>query len=133
MPIHDWTRVPESIVLAFHHAWIAALTDILNGGLLPSRYYALAQRPDERPGLAAYDLDAGPPGEDSWRDDERADGTESVCEGGDHRLQKSSVVVRHTADDAIAAIIDIVTPGDKASMRTCNAFVHRGLELTEAG
>ena len=35
MPMHDWTRVPAGIFHAFHHAWISAISDSLNGGILP--------------------------------------------------------------------------------------------------
>jgi hypothetical protein len=44
MPLHDWTRVDTEIFHAFHHGWSSALGDLLNAGLLPDEYYALAQR-----------------------------------------------------------------------------------------
>ena len=31
MPMHDWTKVDDGIFHAFHHFWISALTDVLNG------------------------------------------------------------------------------------------------------
>src|SRR5262249_20574694 len=89
------------------------LADLLNGGLLPSRSYALIRRADGRPGPAVYDLHALPPVEDSRSDDERAEGAKSLWNADDHRLQKSSVVVRHTVGDGIAAVIEILTPGLK--------------------
>lgn len=36
MPMHDWTLVPAGIFHAFHHRWISAINDALNGGLLPN-------------------------------------------------------------------------------------------------
>lgn len=36
MPMHDWTRVEAGIFHAFHHRWISALSDTLNGGTLPA-------------------------------------------------------------------------------------------------
>src|SRR5436190_22131871 len=44
MPIHDWTRVSAGTFHAFHHAWIAELQRALNGGVLPSDDYALAEQ-----------------------------------------------------------------------------------------
>lgn len=67
MPTHDWTRVSAGIFHHFHLEWIGDLSRVLNRGLLPPDYYALAeqfaggfgpdvltlQRPDR--GLAALD------------------------------------------------------------------------------
>jgi hypothetical protein len=44
MPLHDWTRVDAGIFHAFHVAWIPELQRVLNGGLLPEGYYALAEQ-----------------------------------------------------------------------------------------
>src|SRR5947207_14376396 len=44
MPMHDWTKVPAGIYHAFHHRWISALSDELNGGKLPEDYYALPEQ-----------------------------------------------------------------------------------------
>jgi hypothetical protein len=46
MPIHDWTRVDEGIFHDFHHEWISAIKRVLNAGVLPSEYYALAEQAD---------------------------------------------------------------------------------------
>ena len=40
MPLHDWTRVGAGVWHAFHLGWIAEIQLALNGGLLPSNYYA---------------------------------------------------------------------------------------------
>jgi len=44
MPVHDWTRVDPGTFHDFHTRWIAHLTEALNGGLLPSGYYAMAEQ-----------------------------------------------------------------------------------------
>ena len=44
MPMHDWTKVEAGIFHAFHHRWISALSDVLNGGRLPADYYALPEQ-----------------------------------------------------------------------------------------
>ena len=41
MPVHDWSRVGPGIFHHFHGKWIVAISDALNGGLLPEDYYAL--------------------------------------------------------------------------------------------
>lgn len=40
MPLHDRTCVPAGTVDDFHLAWIAAIRNVLNDGLLPAEYYA---------------------------------------------------------------------------------------------
>ena len=44
MPIHDWTRVTAGTWHAFHLSWISEIRKPLNGGLLPSSYYAQAEQ-----------------------------------------------------------------------------------------
>src|SRR5262249_12484734 len=44
MPIHDWTRVLDSTFHAFHSQWGGRLVAALNGGLLPSGYYAMPEQ-----------------------------------------------------------------------------------------
>lgn len=41
--IHDWTRGGPGAWHDFHYGWIAEIRRQLNGGLLPDRYYALAE------------------------------------------------------------------------------------------
>lgn len=64
MPIHDWTRVNAGLFHHFHQRWISAISDTLNAGLLPERYYALTEqpaggcirtRPRSRPGRGRWD------------------------------------------------------------------------------
>ena len=44
MPIHDWTRVTAGIFHDFHLSWVAEIKRRLNQGILPPRYYALAEQ-----------------------------------------------------------------------------------------
>src|SRR6266446_6953011 len=44
MPVHDWTRVDAGIFHDFHQAWNAELRGALNGGVLPSDFYALIEQ-----------------------------------------------------------------------------------------
>ena len=43
MRMHDWTKVEAGIFHHFHHYWISAISEQLNGQL-PSDYYALAEQ-----------------------------------------------------------------------------------------
>jgi hypothetical protein len=57
MPVHDWSRVTAGIFHHFHGAWIFALAESLNHGILPRRFYALAKstREDTLPGQRIQD------------------------------------------------------------------------------
>src|SRR5262249_39315035 len=44
MPIHDWTRVNAGTFHDFHHEWISTIKRVLNSGLLPPDYYAMAEQ-----------------------------------------------------------------------------------------
>ena len=52
MPVHDWTRVDSGIFHDFHNAWTIELRNALNGGLLPSDFYALTEQHECRRTLA---------------------------------------------------------------------------------
>ena len=44
MPIHAWSGVDAGIFYHFHLEWIGDLSRVLNRGLLPPDYYALAEQ-----------------------------------------------------------------------------------------
>jgi hypothetical protein len=44
MPVHDWTRVDDGIFHDLHSAWISEIRRVLNRGLLPPDYFALAEQ-----------------------------------------------------------------------------------------
>lgn len=143
MPMHDWTKVEAGIFHAFHHRWISALSDMLNGGRLPAEYYALPEQiaagfgPDVLT-LQGQILNAGPPAV-------RAGSAASSAvlqarpqtrfmaqsEAEFYRRKKSSLVVRHVSGDRIVAMLEIVSPGNKSNRRAFQAFVDKACELLE--
>jgi Protein of unknown function (DUF4058) len=151
MPIHDWTRVNAGIFHHFHHRWIAAISDALNEGVLPPDYYALAEQiagglgPDvltlenvppqaarsggNGPGVAgagnrvAILLATAPP---RVRFTARAEPEEYARKG-------KAVAIRHASDDRVVAIVEIVSPGNKASRHGLRSFVDKAVEILEAG
>jgi hypothetical protein len=44
MPIHNWSLVFDRAFHDFHHVWIGELRNVLNGGILPPDYYAMAEK-----------------------------------------------------------------------------------------
>lgn len=146
MPIHDWTRVKPGIFHDFHHEWISSIRRVLNDGLLPTDYYALAEqttgkaRPDLLTLCAADPTTSG--------DQSRSPGDE----GGDTAVatalpkvrvheqaivpftkRAKSVVIRHVSNDAVVAMIEIVSPGNKGSRDEFAAFVDKSVSLIRSG
>lgn len=52
MPIHNWAAVPAGLFHHFHQTWAAEICNALNGGGLPTDFYALLER---RPTETAVD------------------------------------------------------------------------------
>lgn len=131
MPIHDWTRVDPGIFHAFHQRWISALADALNGGCLPPDYYALTEQVTTRarterdiPDLLTLHADPGVPP------------PATVMVRGDlelYRRKQSVLSVRHVSGDRVVAVIEIVSPGDKAGTRPFAEFVGKAVELLDRG
>lgn len=139
MPMHDWTLVEAGIFHAFHHRWISAISDVLNTGLLPPDYYALPEQvaagfgPDV---LSLQDQHADTKGPErggvttvlQTRPRTRfIVETDAAC----YRRKKSSTAVRRVSGDRIVAMVEIVSPGNKANRHAFQAFVDKACELLE--
>lgn len=140
MPMHDWTRVEAGIFHAFHHDWITEIGRALNGGVLPHDYYALPEQQAAGFGPDVLTLQTG-----SALDDEAdpSGGTATMVQARPetkftaetdaefYRRKKSSVVVRHVSGDRIVAMLEIVSPGNKAGAHAMRAFVEKACDLLE--
>ncbi|QJW92744.1 DUF4058 family protein [Frigoriglobus tundricola] len=110
MPMHDWTTVPDGIVHVFHHGWVSALCDALNASTFTPNLYALPER------VA----------------DDSSDVAKAPSEAEFYRRKKSAIAIRHVSGDRVVAMIEIVSPGNKASKNGVRAFVNNACELLEA-
>jgi hypothetical protein len=149
MPIHDWTRVAAGIFHDFHHEWISTIKHALNQGLLPPDYYALAEQvagglhPDvltlgrDRPASASAD---NGPSQTPSRNGGIALATApprvrftATAEEEIYARKRKRIAIRHVSDDRIVALIEIVSPGNKATRYALRAFVEKSVEFIEAG
>jgi hypothetical protein len=121
MPIHDWTCVGAGLFHAFHHGWITDLARALNRGLLPSNYYALPEHNAAGPKLDVLVLQG------SGKD------TRPVSEPDQYAAKAKAVVVRHSSDHRVIAIVEIVSPGNKNNRHGLRAFVSKAVEMLRAG
>jgi len=140
MPIHDWTRVDAGLFHDFHQGWTIALRNALNTGGLPPDYFALADQRIRGPipdvlTLRVADSDAepsqGPPG--------LAVATAPPQTRLVHRKEAeiyatraNRLTIRHRHGDVVA-VIEIVSPGNKASRAEFHTFVEESKELLRQG
>ncbi len=142
MPVHDWTRVDAGIYHAFHHRWITAISDTLNGGLLPSDYYALPEQHAAGFGPDVLTLQGiGDRGNNE--DGTSANGRTGVLVAEPqlevtaetdmefYRRKGTSVAVRHVSGDRVVAMIEIVSPGNKSTRNALLFFVEKAAELLD--
>ncbi len=136
MPIHDWTRVDAGLFHAFHQQWITTLCVSLNNGVLPPEYFALPEQNIRGPipVVLALKLRAG-----AEEHSQRKGGLAVVTappqtrpirrKNADIYAEKANrITVRHRHGD-IVSVIEIVSPGNKASQAEFRAFVQKSAEL----
>ncbi|HEY1859635.1 MAG TPA: DUF4058 family protein, partial [Gemmataceae bacterium] len=143
MPVHDWTRVEAGILHAFHQQWIIAISNALNAGVLPDQYYALPEQ---------YAAGFGPDvltlqGSRDTEEDSNASGSSGVNTGmlvaapkldptaetdmGFYRRKQTPIAIRHVSGDRVVAMIEIVSPGNKATRNAFRSFVEKAAELLD--
>lgn len=143
MPIHDWSRVEAGIFHDFHHSWIEEIKRSLNAGRLPDDYYALAEQhaagfgPDV---VTLQETNASNGGTGSARPAPERGGPGLLLAPPPARLvgetdlefyrrKQSTVTVRHVSGDRIVAMVEVVSPGNKASRHALRSFVEKVAEL----
>jgi hypothetical protein len=134
MPVHDWSLVGAGIFHDFHHSWIEEIKRELNSGRLPPDYYALAEQMAGGLGPDVLTLQIDRPENEP---DDFPDGTTLVTavppkvqwiartEMDHYALKQNTLVIRHSSGDRIIALIEIVSPGNKASRRALRTFVEK--------
>jgi hypothetical protein len=140
VPIHDWTRVDPGLFHAFHQRWIAALCDALNAGGLPPDYFALQEQSIRGPIRDVLTLRLSSESTESNRTEP---GLSVAVAPPRTRLirrleqkvyprKADRVTVRHRHGQIIA-VVEIVSPGNKASNIELRSFVEKTSSLIERG
>lgn len=141
MPIHDWTRVTAGTWHDFHLAWIAELRNALNAGLLPAPYYAQAEQVAGPFGPDVLALEAADEGES----EADAGGGLAIAiapprpklvaqmEAENSERRRRNLVIRHASGDRVVALIELVSPGNKASRHAIRSFVEKAADALVRG
>jgi len=143
MPMHDWTRVDPSDYHDIHFAWIAALQHSLNTGLLPPAYFAMAEHtampivpdvlPLQLPAGGAEAPTAGSGGLAVATAPPRVRFTDAAPPRRRPRPARRRIAVRHARGRRLVAVIEIVSPGNKASRREFNDLLDKAVLLLRQG
>jgi hypothetical protein len=140
MPIHDWTRVDAGLLHDFHQGWTLALRVALNEGRLPPDYFALVEQRARGPIPDVLTLKLSPSTEGSGK------GTAGLAvaavpprtrlvqrnEADLYARKANRVTVRHRHGDVVA-VIEIVSPGNKAGRAAFRALVEKSAGLLQQG
>jgi hypothetical protein len=143
MPVHDWTRVSDGTFHDFHYSWVLEIKRALKRGLLPKGYYVMAEQIGGD--LGAPDVltlpAAGPEPESERSLSGTATLTESppvvharatIARDSYARMQRA-VVVRHTSDDRIVAMIEVLSAGNKSSRHALRSFLDKAVAALDSG
>lgn len=143
MPVHDWTRVSDGTFHDFHYSWVLEIKRALKNGLLPRGYYVMAEQIGGD--LGAPDvLTLQTAGHKPEPDDSLA-GTATLTESppvvharttiarDSYARMQRTVVVRHTSDDRIVAMIEVLSAGNKSSRHALRSFLDKAVVALDSG
>jgi hypothetical protein len=139
MPVHDWTRVDAGLFHNFHQRWTVALSDALNGGVLPADYFALVeQNSGPIPDVLTLHIppDTGEasngPGKGAVATAPPRTRLVRLRKADTYPRKANLVTVRHRHGD-IVAVVEVVSPGNKAARAEFRAFVDKSAQLIRHG
>ncbi|MFO0797801.1 MAG: DUF4058 family protein [Gemmataceae bacterium] len=135
MPVHDWTRVDAGLFHAFHQSWAVHIQDALNGGVLPPEYLALVEQRvgGPIPDVLTLQLPRGkrnPTADAGGVATAPAPAPRSVrrARRDAYARRANRVTVRHRHGEVVA-VIEIVSPGNKATAGEFQTFVRKAANL----
>src|SRR4051812_25680316 len=142
MPAHDWTRVSDGTFHDFHYSWVLEIKRALKRGLLPKGYYVMAEqlggdlgapdvltlqaagtKPESEPLSGTATLMETPP---------VVHARTTIARDLYARLQRT-VVIRHTSNDRIVAMIEVLSPGNKSSRHAIRSFLDKAVVALDGG
>ncbi len=143
MPVHDWTCVEASIFHDLHVAWIPEIRRVLNGGLLPQGYYALAEQHAGRSIADVLTLHASPAPLEPLPLPPATGGT-AVAEAPPRVRRRQTIepaaltrrrtlAIRHVSGHRLVALVEIVSPANKDRARHVEEFATKAVSALDMG
>jgi hypothetical protein len=135
MPLHDWTRVSAGTYHDFHGTWIVELKRRLNQGILPPGYYAMGEQIAGSAGpdvltLQEVNIDEEEPPQTEAGGVAIAVAPPKVflydkAEDDLYVVKRRTLVIRHSSEDRVVALIEILSPGNKSSRHAIESLVNK--------
>ncbi len=137
MPIHDWTRVRSNRFHDFHQSWTIAIRNALNAGRLPSGYFAMVEQQTGGPEADVITLEltppvSGPAGGVAVEQQPPKARFVTRTPAGRYARKANRITIRHPDGD-VAAIVEIVSPGNKDSRHAIQSFARKAVQFLYAG
>jgi len=141
LPAHDWTRVEAGIFHAFHTAWIAEIQRVLNAGLLPEGYYALAEQHAGTYIADVLTLDVGRPQEVPPFSGRGGTAVADAPPRVRHKLvapsaaieRRRTLAIRHVSAHRLIALIEIVSPAKQDRQEHVVEFAAKAVAALDLG
>src|SRR5262249_41281892 len=143
MPVHDWTRVSDGTFHDFHYSWVLEIKRALMRGLLPEGYYVMAEQfggdvgaPDV---LTLQRADTNPESEGPLSGTATLTETPPVVHArtsiprDSYARMQRTLVIRHTSDDRIVAMIEVLSRGNKSSRHGLRALLDKAVAALDGG
>jgi hypothetical protein len=138
MPIHDWTRVEAGTYHDFHQVWTIEIRRVLNQGVLPEGYFAMADQRVSGPEPDVVTLHLGGEGPGGglavaespprMRSAARANRTDAQL-----YARKANRIAIKQGLGRVVAMIEIVSPGNRDSRHAVGAFVSKAVDFLRNG
>ena len=143
MPVHNWAQVSDGAFHDFHYSWVLEIKRALKRGLLPEGYYVMAEQlggdlgvPDV---LTLQATTAKPPtecrlsGTVTLTETPPRVHTRSTIARDPYARRQRTLVIRHTSDDRIVAMIEVLSAGNKSSRHAFRSFLGKAIAALDGG
>ena len=137
--MHDWRRVEPNIYRDFHMLWLGTVRHALNRGVLPKPYYALMEQSTANIQADVLALQGPRPADPDPAAEPAELGTRVPAVGLVERVARpkarpaTRLAIRHNTGHRVVAVIELVSPGNKANARDFKAFVGKAAGVVAAG
>jgi hypothetical protein len=129
MPVQDWTLVEANIIHDFHVGWIPEIRKILNSGLLPAGYNALAEQHAGRAIADVLTLHASPvPPEPRLLPPATGETVEPAA-----LTRRRTLAIRHVSGHRLVALLEIVSPSNKDRAQHVEDFAAKAVDALDLG
>lgn len=137
MPIHDWTRVRANRFHDFHQSWTVAIRNALNAGRLPPGNFAMVEQKAGGPEPYVVTLELTPrpglaPGGVAVDEVPPKASIVMRAEAAGYARKANRITVRHP-DGKLVAVVEIASPGNKASEHAIRSFARKAVEFLQKG